>query len=243
MAPYVLHTFGPHFGLPDASPFVIKAMTILKMADLPYTELPSDVRKAPKGKLPVLVDDGTIVPDSTFIRLYLERTRGIDLDVGLTASERATGWAIERMMENHFYWLVVQERWLDDNNFRRGPIQLFDRLPRIARPLIGSLVRREIRRTLHAQGVGRHSESERMSLARGDLDSLATLLGDKPYLFGDKPHGADATLFACAASIYRTDLQPKISSLAASHANLRAYADRMMGRYSQTLLNRHHKPD
>ena len=222
--PLVLHTFGPHFGLPDASPFVIKTMTILKMAGLPFIELPSDVRKTPKGKLPVLDDGGTIVPDSTFIRLHLERTRGIDLDAGLTASERATGWAVERMMENHFYWLVVHERWMEHENYRRGPIRLFDRLPRIARPLIGSIVRRDIRKTLHAQGVGRHSKAERLALAKGDLDALAVLLGDKPFLFGEQPHGADATLFACVASICFTDLQPEITYLASAHANLRAYA-------------------
>ena len=29
-----LYTFGPYFGLPDASPFVIKAMLLLKFAGL-----------------------------------------------------------------------------------------------------------------------------------------------------------------------------------------------------------------
>ena len=31
-----LYTFGPAFGLPDASPFVIKAELLLKLAGLPY---------------------------------------------------------------------------------------------------------------------------------------------------------------------------------------------------------------
>ena len=33
-----LRTFGPYFGLPDASPFVIKAMLLLKFAGLEYQE-------------------------------------------------------------------------------------------------------------------------------------------------------------------------------------------------------------
>ncbi len=33
-----LHTFGPFLGAPDASPFVIKAMLLLKLAGLPYVE-------------------------------------------------------------------------------------------------------------------------------------------------------------------------------------------------------------
>ncbi len=31
-----LYTFGPHFGLPDESPFVTKTMLLLKFAGLPY---------------------------------------------------------------------------------------------------------------------------------------------------------------------------------------------------------------
>ena len=31
-----LYTFGPAFGLPDPSPFVLKAEILLKMAGLPY---------------------------------------------------------------------------------------------------------------------------------------------------------------------------------------------------------------
>jgi hypothetical protein len=47
-----LYTFGPYFGLPDASPFVIKAMLLLKFAGLDYREDRGGFRKAPKGKLP-----------------------------------------------------------------------------------------------------------------------------------------------------------------------------------------------
>ena len=34
-----LYTFGPYFGLPDASPFVTKAMLLLKFAGLPYRKI------------------------------------------------------------------------------------------------------------------------------------------------------------------------------------------------------------
>jgi glutathione S-transferase len=32
----ILYTFGPYFGLPDPSPFVMKAEVLLKMANLPF---------------------------------------------------------------------------------------------------------------------------------------------------------------------------------------------------------------
>src|ERR1700722_5851477 len=58
-----LFTFGPYFGLPDGSPFVTKAMLLLKFAGLAYREDRSGYGKAPKGKLPFIDDDGVIVAD------------------------------------------------------------------------------------------------------------------------------------------------------------------------------------
>jgi hypothetical protein len=43
-----LYTFGPYFGLPDGSPFVIKAMMLLN-AGLEYGEDRGGYGKAPKG--------------------------------------------------------------------------------------------------------------------------------------------------------------------------------------------------
>jgi hypothetical protein len=37
-----LYTFGAYFGFPDGSPFVTKAMLLLKLAGLPYKEDPWD---------------------------------------------------------------------------------------------------------------------------------------------------------------------------------------------------------
>src|SRR5205823_1488916 len=75
-----LYTFGPAFGLPDPSPFVTKAEILLKMAALPYRTDSTGFRKAPKGKLPYIDDDGERVADSTFIRLHIEKKYGFDFD-------------------------------------------------------------------------------------------------------------------------------------------------------------------
>lgn len=231
MEKIILYTFGPAFGVPDPSPFVLKAIMLLKLSGLPFVEDRGGFAKAPKGKLPYIDDAGTVIADSTLIRLHLERAHDIDFDAGLTAAEAATGWALERMLEDHAYWLVLQERWMDDTNFARGPKHFFDEVPRPIRPIVSTLVRRKLRRSLYLHGVGRHAEPDRLALAKGDIDAMADILGDKPFLFGDLPHGADATLFAFSAALLATDLQPKLTALAARHANLRAYVDRMMKQY------------
>ena len=61
-----LYTFGPAFGLPDPSPFVMKAEVLLKMAKLPYrTEKVSNPGKAPKGKIPYIDDVGSEIRPSS----------------------------------------------------------------------------------------------------------------------------------------------------------------------------------
>ena len=84
-----LYGSGPNFGLPDASPFVTKAETLLRMSKLPFRKALMSFSKAPKGKIPYIEDDGQLLGDSTLIRWHLEKKYGIDFDQGLTAEQLA----------------------------------------------------------------------------------------------------------------------------------------------------------
>jgi glutathione S-transferase len=226
-----VYSFGPFFGLPDASPFVLKVMTLLKIAGLRYTEDHGGYSRAPKGKLPYIDDEGEIVADSTFIRFHIQRKYGVDFDAGLSAEQRATGWAIEKMLEEHFYWTLVHARWIDDANFAKSAAKFFDAVPALIRPLVKALVRRKIAGNLKAQGVGRHSRDEIAELGRRDIDALATLLGEKPFLFGDAPCGADATAFAFVAETLAPEIDSPVRAATLAQANLVAYRDRMLSAY------------
>jgi glutathione S-transferase len=57
-------------------------------------------------------------------------------------------------------------------------------------------MRRKVRRDAWGQGLARHGAPERAELARRAVKNLGALIGDKPFLFGDAPRGADATLGA-----------------------------------------------
>jgi len=227
----VLYTFGPYFNLPDASPFVMKVMLLLKFAGLPFTEDRGGYRKAPKGKLPYINDAGEIIADSTFIRRHIEKKYGFDYDAGLSAEQKAIGWALERMCEDHLYFALADARWMDDANFAKGPAQFFAAIPMPLRPLVRAAIRRKVGKTLQSQGLGRHSRSEIGDLAEHDIEALATLLGDTPYLFGEQPCGADATMFAFVAGALTPVFETSIRTAAESHANLIAYRDRLMALY------------
>jgi len=226
-----LYTFGPAFGLPDASPFVMKAEMLLKLAGLPYQTKRGDVRRAPKGKLPYLDDMGRLIADSTLIRWHLEKTYHIDFDEGLSPAERGTAWAVEKLLEDNLYWAVARVRWLERGNFERGPAQFFNIVPAPVRGLVKTMVRRKVRQMLWAQGLGRHSEADMTTMATHGVKSVADILGDKPYLMGDRPCGADATLFAFAASLQSPVFETPIRAAAETHANLQAYLARMRKQY------------
>ena len=231
-----LYTFGPAFGLPDASPFVTKAEMLLKLAGLPYQARRGSLRRAPKGKLPYLDDMGRIVADSTMIRWHIEKTYHIDFDAGLSAAERGIAWAAEKLMEDHLYWAVARVRWLDQANFDKGPAQFFRGVPAPVRGLAERLVRYKVRKTLWGQGLGRHSEEDLVALASKGVTSIADILGDKPYLMGNAPCGADATLFAFAGSLLCPVFDTPIRTAAEGHANLVAYMERMRAEFYPELV-------
>ena len=226
-----LYTFGPAFGLPDPSPFVTKADVLLKMAGLPCRIQKGDRAQAPKGKLPYIDDDGRRIADSTFIRWHLEKKYAVDFDRGLSMHERAIAWAFEKLAEDHLYWAIVRGRWIDDANFANGPAHFFDSVPAPVRPLVAAMVRRTVRRYLHAQGMGRHSDAEIAQLATRSIEAIADQLGSQPFFMGAEPTGIDATIFAFAAGTLCPHFETPIRLAAERHDNLRRYVGRMAARF------------
>jgi Glutathione S-transferase N-terminal domain len=175
-----LYAFGPGFGMPDPSPFVTKAEVLLKMAGLAYRTDTTGFRKAPKGKLPYIDDNGQRIADSTFIRWHLERKYQVDFDKGVSAEQRAIGWAFEKMAEDNLYWALVDARWFDEDNFAKGPVNFFRSIPAPMRPLIIAFVRRQLRRALHGQGMGRHTRAEIEPSAPARLTPLPIISAASP---------------------------------------------------------------
>lgn len=230
-----LHVYGPDLGLPDPSPFVAKAHMLLRMAGLAYEPVRSDPRKAPKHKLPVIVDDGETIADSTFIRLHIEKKYGFDFDTGLNDEQKAVAWSVEKLCEDHLYWIAMYERWIDDDNFKAGPARFFNILPMPMRPVVRAMVRKQVRQSLQAHGMGRHSREEMQVLGDRAIASIATILGDKPCFMGDTPCGADATIYAFlsagACPVFQSHLRRAIEA----QANLTDYIDRMTAKYFPEL--------
>ncbi len=222
-----LFAFGPAFGLPDPSPFVMKTEVQLKMAGVPYRTARGGPQVAPKGKVPFIEDDGERIGDSTFIRAHVEKKYGVDLDAALNPEQRALGWAIERMCEDHLYFALVHSRWMDDANFAKGPAHFFDGAPEGVR----EAARERSRATLIGHGIARHSEAEIAELGGRSLASLAGLLGDKSYMMGGVASAVDATVFGMVAGVLTDYFDTRLRDAGRTHGNLVAYRDRMMQQY------------
>jgi glutathione S-transferase len=226
-----LYGFGAGFGLPEISPFVTKSEVQLKMAGLAYRKQRAMPPASPKGQLPYIEDDGRNIADSTFIRAHIEGKYGFDFDAGLNQKERAQAWAFERMIEHHVYWAMVGARWVDPDNFARGPAHFFDGAPEDRREKLREDAQFRVAENYLLSGLGRHAPDDDVELALRSIFALSVQLADQPYLMGDKPCGMDATAFGALSGILTPFFESKLRAKAEQYDNLTAYVDRMMGQY------------
>lgn len=227
-----LYQFPPAFGLPNASPFCLKLELYLRMAGLPYrNRYTLELHRAPKGKLPWIDDDGTVVADSGLIIVYLKRKFGDPLDGDLTALQRAHALAITRLLEEHLYWAVLHDRWIASPGWEMTRPGFFGALSWPLRVIVPWVARRGIRAELNGHGMGRHAPQQIHALGLADVDALATLLGDRMYFLGERPASVDAVATAFLANILMVPLETPIKAAAAGHPNLVAYCQRMAQQY------------
>jgi glutathione S-transferase len=226
-----LYGFGPGFGLPEISPFVTKTEIQLKMAGLAYVKEKAKPTASPKGQLPYIQDGAEAIADSTFIRAHIEGKYGFDFDAPLNLQQRAQAWAFERMIEHHLYWALVGARWVDPENFAKGPMHFFDGAPAHMREKLREDAQFRVAENYLISGLGRHAPDEDVDLAVRSLLALSVQLGDKSYLMGETPCGTDATAFGALAGVLTPFFISSLRERAGQFNNLIAYVDRMMGQY------------
>lgn len=227
------------WGLANVSPACMKLETWLRMAEVPYELHALDLVNAPKGKVPYIFEaDGSRLGDSTFIVEHLKAKTGKDPDAHLTPEQRAIGLAFRRMMKENFYWIIVQTRYKDEQNwkvYKQLVFTLLDGVPLDQRPMVCDMYKQRIEGQMYGHGIGRHSAKEVYELGIGDLTAVSELLGDKPYLLGDRPSTVDATVYAYVANLVQTPMTSPVKDFGLSRKNLVDYLDRMELRYFPDL--------
>lgn len=225
-----LVTLPPAFGMRNISPFCLKAEMLLTALELPFKlREEADPRKAPKGKLPFLVtDEGQIIADSELITEFLDAHTQGRVYAGLSAKDKAYGVAVSRLAEDHLYWMIVASRWLEDDWYPNVVEGFFHIAPKLVRPLVAGMARREVARTYRLQGLGRHTKAEQQGFAHRDLQALNDAVPvESGFLFGDTPNVFDFTVAAMMAGLLDNQPATWISELAAPYTNLRDYTERV----------------
>lgn len=227
--PVVLHTFQGGWGLRSLSPFCLKADAVLTLAGVPMVaQAPTGPPKTRSGKLPALdPGDGTLVEGSDAIVDWLRDVRGVDLDLGLTAEQRAVSLALRRTVEEHLYFVMAGDRWVAPVGYAAAMPAYFGHLPPVVRTLAPMMLRGGVRRAISGQGLGRMSPERRTCRVREDLDALAATLGDRDWFFGDRPTTLDATVYAFVANILAQPMETMLRTEARQRTALVDHASRM----------------
>jgi glutathione S-transferase len=219
--------FPPVWGR-NISPFALKLETWLRLAGVPFDIRYSvNLAKAPKGKLPFIVDAGREIGDSSLVIEHLKATRGIDPDAGLSERARAESVAMQCLFEDHLYFIGVYSRWFDPEGWAVVGRDLFAPLPAPLRPLARASMRARFRRMLHAQGIGRHRAAEIYGFGRRDLGAVSAVLGDRPFFAGDQLTTIDAVAYGFLANILRVPVETELKRIAQDYPNLVAWCETM----------------
>jgi glutathione S-transferase len=233
--PVKLFQFPRMFAIPNLSPFCCKLETWLRIAGIPYEVVDTpDPRKGPRGKLPFIEDAGVRIADSSLIVDHLVKTRGVDPDARLDASQHAIALLVQRTVEEHYSFVLEYTHLVRDEGLQhtRGR---FDGLPAIVRPLVGSLVRGRIKKLLWQQGILRHSHEQIVESALRDWRAVLTVMCGGPFFFGDEPTGVDAIVFGALAASVLTPIESPIRDFLRSQPACVAYAERMRARFFPEL--------
>ncbi|EER13322.1 metaxin, putative, partial [Perkinsus marinus ATCC 50983] len=230
----------------SASHFCTKLHIWLELAGLPYTLLPANGPDGPygevysysschlvklSGKAPYIELNGQVYADSSAIVKMLSDKYGKDLDADLSLEQRAMSIAVQRMVEEHTYFLTLADMALQDGAFEVLNKKLMN-LPTVARWIFPTFLLRSFKAILNGQGIGRLPEVDRKRRMKEDIEALSIILGEKKYLVNDdKPSTIDATVFGYLWSNFDTDSEfTKYMSCCTEsekYDNLMAYYTRM----------------
>jgi glutathione S-transferase len=237
-----MYGYIPAWGLSDMSPFVSYTDAYLRMSEIPFkaeTLYRGDLKATPKGKLPWIIDtDGTSVSDTQLIQYYLEDKYGDRLDGWLSKEQKATATLIHRMFGECWYWMAVQTRYRRDEDFAiYDPLwaTFLSWLPVEQRAEPVRQFRDHLLTQFWHHGTGRNSEEEVEFICRKLTDAMSDMLGDKPYLYGDRPSSLDANMYAALVHVMFTPFPSPIGQYCRSKPNLVAYTDRIFDKYYPEL--------
>jgi glutathione S-transferase len=185
------------------SPFCMKARVCLNLKQASYDRLTLTVsrlrelrRLNQQGRVPVLVLNGKVVPDSSEIARVLEDKFPAPPLLPKDKSARAYCHLLEEWADEALAPIIGAFKWLNPRNRAAAYASVAEMAstPLPAR-LVALLARRRIQRRYRALGYSGQSLSHLEQRMATNLGCLDQLLGDKPFLLGKYVTLADISVF------------------------------------------------
>ncbi|XP_046549779.1 failed axon connections homolog isoform X2 [Haliotis rubra] len=181
---------------PSMIPFAVKLETYFRMTKISYQGKYGLTPCPGTGKFPWIEYNGTVLGDSSMIIKYLNKKFDIDLNKDLTPEQRAIARAMQKMIEEHLYWVGVSLRW---NHY--FDLSLMTRAMGMPYRLVTWFISRKMTKYAWAQGMGRHSLEEMLEIMHDDLQAISDFMGDKPFLMGEKATEVDCAVFGMLSQV------------------------------------------
>jgi glutathione S-transferase len=182
----------------------------LKLAGLPYERLhasrPDAHRKHnPTGQVPVLLEDGRPIPDSTAILRRIVALAPHAFDAGADARTLGERWLWEEMADSALNGYLVAARWADDRNWPEVAKVYFAGAPWLVQKLVVPRIRKRVIGGLVARDIWRAGPTMCWLRFQDTLDDLEARAPRSGFWLGDSVGVADVSLFGQLASL-RTPL-------------------------------------
>jgi glutathione S-transferase len=214
------------YGLADNNPYGLKVYAFLRLCRLEFRhEHIFDAKAAPRGQLPYIVDDGETIGDSNEIVDHLTAKYRLPIDIDLMPAQRTTDHLLRRMLDD-LYWVMSYSRWHDSRYWATFRDEILKTHPEVTEEGLEA-ARAYNEKRYYYQGIGRYEPEGVYKRGLADLAALASLLGAGPFLFGQRPHGADAGCYGFLANIYFYSIDTPLRRFIVAHPELRRYCEAM----------------
>jgi glutathione S-transferase len=219
-------------GRASFSPFCLKMETYLKVAQVPYeNKLTVSMSGSRKKKLPMILDQGELIEDSTLIIEHLNKKHGIDLDKNLTPEQKAVAKAFQWLCEKSLIDIIVHFRWVDPVNWPHFREVVFYGAPWLIKVTVANVMAKSIKKTLYKHGLGRFTDEEKLKILDDNLSAIAVYLGDKKYFFGDHVSAIDTILYAFLVQVHPRGVVRQLEGVRSKYPNLDQYVERFTKTY------------
>ncbi len=186
------------------SPYCAKVRICLQLKGVPYRRVTLTVARMrelrqlnPLGKVPVLVDGGRVIADSTAIIRHLEALHPEPALLPADPAARAYCDLVEEWADEALYFPIGAFKWLNPANRVTALHNTMRELGGgLLQPLLGRALALRIQRRYRAHGYPASALPLLEERMRQNLATLAGLLGERAFLLGRSPTSADVAVFA-----------------------------------------------